>query len=223
MIHLKFKTGSVLLILFVTLISCNNKEVKLPANGVIGIQDTIYNNSTIWMFYAKKGSDTLVEFNRKNKIANTHWIFNIDRRLTLKQILPYIQEMQEKKAKPSLHDNGKITHLYYSYVDTVSHKLSMVQFDSVTYTDTIAKLKINNMKHNVLILSRLKRSLRINNQKIAMDTLGYYIKKQWDSLPLHIQVHLDKNTTYGDYIYLKAVLQQIENDSIQINTTEFVF
>ena len=219
---LKFRI-ILLFTLSISLLSCNNKKVKLPAIGVRGIQDTIYNNSAIWIFYKLNGNDTIAELNRKNKIANTHWIFNIDKRLSLKHIMPHIQKMQEKKTAPSPHDNGEITHLYYSYVDTVANKLSMVLFDSIHYnTNTEFKLDTTFKNYKQLKIEYSKTKLSVNNNSISMSNLNSYIKKSFDSIPLQIYLDLDKNISYGQYIYLKAILEQVKNDSIVMNNMEFV-
>jgi len=213
----------IILLLLISFTSCK-KDVKLPIIGIRGIQDTIYNNSAIWIFYKATGNDTIAELNRKNKIANTHWIFNVDRRLSLKHIIPHIQKMQERKAAPSPHDNGEITHMYYSYVDTLANKLSMVLFDSIQY-NTSSEFKsdplFQNYKH-LRIEYNKANLLTVNDSLIAMNQLNNYIKSNLDSIPLYLYLNLDKNTSYGQYIHLKATLEHVKNDSIVVANEEFV-
>jgi len=99
---------NILILVALITVSCQQKSVQLPTLDVKGIQDTVYNNSKIWLFYTLKGSDTIVELNKNNSIANTHWIFNIDKRLLLKHVVPFVQQLQGKKEKPSMQDNGEI-------------------------------------------------------------------------------------------------------------------
>lgn len=192
--------------------------------GVSGIQDTIYNNSKIWLFYKLEGNDTIVEMNKNNKIANTHWIFNIDKRLTLKHILPHIKKLQEKKATPSIHDNGKITHLYYSYVDTVANKLSLVLFDSVKYITLENNLSISLNKDFKHLQIHVKNNIiTANDSVIAIDAINQYLSKQVDSTKLKIYLTFDRNVWYQNYIHLKATLQNLKNDSIVFNNSEYVY
>ena len=192
--------------------------------GVSGIQDTIYNNSKIWLFYKLEGNDTIVEMNKNNKIANTHWIFNIDKRLTLKHILPHIKKLQEKKATPSIHDNGKIAHLYYSYVDTVANKLSLVLFDSVKYITLENNLSISLNKDFKHLQIHVKNNIiTANDSVIAIDAINQYLSKQVDSTKLKIYLTFDRNVWYQNYIHLKATLQNLKNDSIVFNNSEYVY
>jgi len=211
----------ILTLLITVTISCNQKNVKLPMLAVHGIQDTIYNNSKIWIFYKIEVNDTIAEINKNNKIANTHWLFNIDKRLSLKHIIPTIKKLQEKKEKPSMHDNGEVTHQYYSYVDTVSNKLSLVLFDSVKYVTTKEIVSLNdNFKH--IQINQLKNNIYINNTIVDIDTVNQYLSDQIDSVKLQIHLNFNKNVNYQNYIHLKAMLQNIENDSIVIDKNEVV-
>lgn len=75
-----------LIIAFFSIIfmSCSKKSVQLPLIDSDGISD-IYNHSSIWLFFEENENDTLAVLNKNNKVINTQWIFNIDRRLTMKQ------------------------------------------------------------------------------------------------------------------------------------------
>jgi len=216
--------GGLLILIFVTL-SCQQKSVQLPALDVIGIQDTVYNNSKIWMFYSLKGNDTIVELNKNNSIANTHWIFNIDKRLLLKQVVPKIQQLQAKKEKPSMHDNGEISHSYYSYVDTISNKLSLILFDSVKFITTQSEnfdslSPPDNFRH--LSIQNTNNGIIVNNINIDINKINDYLSEQLDSVSLKIHLNFDKNLSYQDYIHLKALLQNIKSDSIIFDHKEFV-
>jgi len=88
-------------ILFLTsflILSCSKKNVELPIIGQKGI-DRVYNNTKVWIFFKKQKSDTIAILNKNNIISTTNWIFNIDKRLPLKKIVPLIQQMQKEHAK----------------------------------------------------------------------------------------------------------------------------
>ena len=40
-----------LIIVLIIATCCENKSVKLPTLGITGIQDPIYDNSKVWMFF----------------------------------------------------------------------------------------------------------------------------------------------------------------------------
>jgi hypothetical protein len=206
-------------------LGCQKKEVMLPTLGITGIQDTIYDNSKIWIFFEVEGSDTIAKLNKNNSIANTHWIFNIDKRLSLKHVIPKIQQLQVKKAKPSMHDNGKLMHSYYSYLDTAAQKLSFVLFDSVKYiTDNPLKLEqiSKDSIFDHLILDYNKKGVFIAGQKIEMDNLKSQLEKNLNTSKLKIHLSFDKELSYQNYIHLKALLFHLENDSIIIAKEEYI-
>ena len=74
------------------LISCNKKEIKIPTLDAKGIQE-IHNHSQVWFFFEIKNNDTIAKLNKKNTISTTHWIYNIDKKLALKSIIPSIDDV----------------------------------------------------------------------------------------------------------------------------------
>ena len=219
------KVLGVLFIIVLTIISCQQKSVELPTLGVKGIQDTIYNNSKIWIFYKLEGNDTIAELNKNNSVANTHWVFNIDKRLSLKKVIPNVQVLQAKKEKPSMHDNGELMHNYYSYVDTLSNKLSLILFDSIQYVteksinrDSI--LKQDQFKH--LFIDSKTDNVFINDQLIEKDKIEDIISRQLDSGYIKINLSFDKGIQFQHYIFIKALLQNIKSDSMIISNKEYI-
>jgi len=222
----KMKVLTVLTIVVFITLSCKQKSVQLPTLDVVGIQDTIYNNSKIWIFYNLNGNDAIAELNNNNSVANTHWIFNIDKRLSLKQVIPLIQQLQAKKEKPSMHDNGEITHSYFSYVDTISNKLSLILFDSIKY---IRDKSINRdyiltsteFKH--LLIDYKSTDIYVNNVRVKKCGIKDYISKQLNKRILKIDLRFEENISYQNYLNIKALLQNIKNDSLIISNREFIY
>ena len=214
-----------MIFLLISTLGCQKKDVILPTLGITGIQDTIYDNSKVWIFFKVVGNDTIAELNKNNSIANTHWIFNIDKRLSLKHVIPKIQQLQVKKAKPSMHDNGKLMHSYYSYVDTAAQKLSLVLFDSVKYI-TDSELKLEPISKDSifghLILDFNKRGIFIGGQEVEMHNLKSLLEKNLNSRKLKIHLRFDKELSFQNYIHLKALLSNLENDSIINAKEEFI-
>ena len=86
----------ILIIGFWSLFSCQEKEVLLPQLDRT-ITAIIEDHSPIYMFFKTEATDTLIDVNRKNAISSTNWIFNIDKRLPLRLVVPEIQKLQAKK------------------------------------------------------------------------------------------------------------------------------
>ena len=89
-----------LLVLTIFLGSCSKKNVLLPETENSNITE-IKDVSAAYLFYDETKKDSL-EFNRKNLISTTNWLVNIDKRLTLKQILPHLIYLQNKQNKDSV-------------------------------------------------------------------------------------------------------------------------
>jgi hypothetical protein len=83
------------IILFLSLLSCKDKAVLLPQVDQ-SIVTTLNDHSPIYMFLKTEGKDTLIDVNRKNSISSTNWIFNIDKRLPLRLVVPEVIKLQAK-------------------------------------------------------------------------------------------------------------------------------
>jgi len=101
------------IILFTFLmIGCAKKELKIPTLAEKGIQE-LHNHSQVWLFFEVKNTDTMAVINKKNTISTTHWIYNIDKRLPLKAIIPSIIKLQDKHANSMHSEKGMFD--YFSY------------------------------------------------------------------------------------------------------------
>ena len=113
----------VLILLSTFSFSCAERELQLPvitANDITEILDV----SPIYMFY-DEATDS-VDFNRKNMISTTNWLVNIDKRLTLKQILPHLQYLQEKRRGDGMHKNENAKN-YFTCFNEDAKSLSFIE------------------------------------------------------------------------------------------------
>ncbi|MGB5420208.1 MAG: hypothetical protein WBN21_15385, partial [Algibacter sp.] len=86
-----------LLIILTVLFSCgSDKVIQLPEISHSEITE-ILDVSPAYLFYDETQVDS-IELNRKNLISTTNWLINVDKRLTLKQVIPHIKYLQDKKA-----------------------------------------------------------------------------------------------------------------------------
>ena len=214
-----------ILVLGVLIAGCQNKSVKLPVLDVTGIQDTIYNNTQVWIFFERQGNDTVTKLNRNNTVSTTHWVFNIDRRLTLKQIVPHLQDLFAKREKPSLHQSEDPVYNYFSYVDTLSNRLSMVLFPNTEYiTDTPFSYNSTGVTENnrEALIRQSPSGIYLDSELTAADNIQKELLKLKDTSRLNVHLTFDKNLSYQDYMHLKAILQNVKNDSIYIDEKEYV-
>jgi len=88
----------VFIIVLLSLFACQKKAVLLPQieqSIVTSVQD----HSPIYMFFKTERKDTLIDVNRKNSISSTNWIFNIDKRLPLRLVVPELVKLQAKRRE----------------------------------------------------------------------------------------------------------------------------
>lgn len=220
-----------LLLILILIFSCTKKEVKLPVLAEKGIQE-LHNHSQVWLFFEIENKDTIAIVNRKNTISTTHWIYNIDKRLPLKAIIPSIIKLQDKHAN-SMHSE-KGMHDYFSYSDTISKKLSFLEFDGVIFkTDSF--LSKPYIKDHIANYSNYNNiSLIFTNTKNWIDdspvekrelkqALNKFIEFSAEGKQIMLHLNFTKNISYQNYMYFKTTLNNLCNEVIKINKLEFIF
>lgn len=228
------KSFLIYLLFFATILltSCQKKEIKIPVIGVSGIQE-VSNFSEVWMFMKIQEQDTVLQLNDHNLIGATNWIFNIDKHLTLEQLVPKIQYFQEKRIKKSLHSKEGFNN-YLSYADTLSNTLSFVDishiqfhFDSIQSRNTILKnLDFYRNFDNYHLLFGV-HTYYINGIKIAKTDFFVTLQEQIAFTKSENQVlcHLNFNQkiSYQEYISIKTQLLQLKKNSILLDANEYIF
>ena len=221
----------VLLLVPVLLLNCAKRDVKLPTLAVEGIQE-IYNHSQVWLFFERNKDDTIAVVNRKNTISTTHWIFNIDKRLTLKTIVPSIMELQDKHAN-SMHSKEGM-HNYFSYADTISKKLSFFEFDTVIYKpdSILSKFYLKTKSTDYLDFHNIHltfnpASVWINDTKIEKSafkaTFSEFIAVASKGKQIMVHLNFNQNILYQDYLFYKTMLTAFNSELIFTNPMEFIF
>ncbi len=199
---------------------CAKKSVKLPLLNVPGIQDVIYDNTQIWMFYDEETPTPSLSLNKHNKISGTHWIFNIDKRLPMHLVVPELKKLLDKRKKPGMHSVDKVLFNYFSYVDSVQDALSMVKFDAINYSSEVNES--TNSEDSTALIKDLKideSDFSINDSLIKPDHLAGYFDKQTANT-IRIALSFDENITYARYVFVKAILANLLNDRIRLSATE---
>lgn len=220
------------IILFTFLmIGCAKKELKIPILAEKGIQE-LHNHSQVWLFFEVKNNDTVANVNRKNTISTTHWIYNIDKRLPLKAIIPSIIKLQDKHANSMHSEKGMLD--YFSYSNTISKRLSFLEFDGVTF-ETINEIsqKVLEEKaseypnYNNIHLVFNQNKVLINavetDQSNFKNELTALLKLTDESKQSMLYLNFNQNLSYQDYLFYRTIIHNLSNENILVNRTEVIF
>jgi len=210
-------------ILFLTsflILSCSKKNVELPIIGQKGIAK-VYNNTKVWIFFKKKELDTIAILNKNNVISTTNWIFNIDKRLPLKKIVPLIQQMQKEHAKITIHSVDGVFN-YYSYADTIGKHYSFIKF---TTKFSIGKPQFEPSKNEKNIdLIFYKKKFTINNLSFNYPLLANKLDSiSRDSITHTLNLAFQNNLDFQNYLTIKLFIEKIKNQFTNFNKKEIIF
>lgn len=198
----------VVIVVLISLFSCAEKEVLLPQVEKT-IVDKIEDHSPIYMFFKSEAKDTLIEVNRKNSISSTNWIFNIDKRLPLRLVIPEIMKLQAKK-EGSAHKN-EASENYFSYSDSIHKQLAFISFTRV-------KFKLEQPKSGVNIYFAKSNRVFVNSTEVKKEDLVNYLEHLPTDKPLHYNFCFDKTADYGSFIKNMVFIQSLE---IEMKIMEF--
>lgn len=228
---LKMKKN-LILILFIICFSCGkDKVVLLPEidhSEITEIKDV----SLAYLFYDETKKDS-VELNRKNLIVSTNWLVNVDKRLTLKQAIPHIKFIQDKKRNSS-HKNEKAKN-YFTCNDTSRKNLGFIEFTTTNYYNEKPKMIFSDISD--LDYSGNIHSIDFENNEEILILLGYSVDiniktnrtslqkeiKKLDSVKGRIILNFNKNLKFQDYIIIKSKLSELNLEKVTISNNEFIY
>lgn len=210
---------------FILISACSkDKAVLLPVINGSGITE-ITDVSPAYIFYDETQKDS-VELNRSSLIISTNWLVNIDKRLTLKQALPSIIKLQEKKRGAGMHKNESAKN-FYTCNDTTIKNLGFIEFTDVVYNnkntlDTtegsyaieifgLDNIAIHSMNHKIVNLK--SEDLLDSLQQLASSSTA---QKQFT-------LNFNSKVSFQDYITIKSKLIKLKSDNLAINKNEFIF
>ena len=223
----------VIIVALLSLFSCAEKEVQLPQAEVSVLKD-IVDHSPIYMFFEiKNEKDTIINVNRKNSISSTNWIFNIDKRLPLKLVIPEVMKLQEKKANSAHSKKDAID--VFSYSDSIRKNLAFFPFTEVKfkYDKDFSKFFIKKNAsqympyHNFTVNFNKKNAITIDGIEVDRNEFVAFIKEfsdfTIDGKLIMLHLNFDKNLSYGDYLNNKILAWKATNDKVQIASYEFIY
>jgi len=158
----------------------------------------------------------LIAVNRKNTIISTNWLFNIDKRLPLKLVVPEIKKLQEKKEN-SEHKN-KAAENYFTYMDSEKKTLAFMPFTETVY-------KLVKPTFGVIVFIKSISEIRVNGVKVNKEDLQSYLISIESDKPNKFQFCFSKELLFEDYlkatIFLKSLKFQLP--ILQTSNQEFIY
>lgn len=204
-------------LLLISLFSCGKKEVQLPQLNETVVVD-VKDHSPIYMFFKTEEKDTLIEVNRSNSISSTNWLFNVDKRLPLKLVIPEIQKLQAKKNKSSY--KKETSENYFTYMDSKKKILAFLPVVGVEYRLEKAVLGMNT------IYFTANGKIFFNNQEVQNTELEKYLNDLSVEKETEIFVGYDKNMNFEKYLKSRMIAKKIAITKLGLSinyTKEFVY
>ncbi|WP_340154431.1 hypothetical protein [uncultured Winogradskyella sp.] len=230
-----------LLILFC--FSCNSERVLLLPEIENAEVTEVLDVSPGYIFYDETQPDSTL-LNRKNLIITTNWLINVDKRLTLRQAMPHIKFLQDKKRNAEMHKNEDAKN-YFSCSDTSIGNLGFLEFTDVNYElihVSRDSIRFHAAKSNLAETSVISELLtpesylviKKENKADFENLISPILQQKKDSalalpdenmkiLGFSINIYFDKNLSFQDYISIKSKFEKLNTDKLKIITNEFIF
>ncbi len=229
------KKKYLIIIATIFFLSCGNeKSVLLPE-----IENTkitkILDVSPAYIFYNEAQPDS-VGLNRKNLIGTTNWLFNIDKRLTLEQVIPKIKFLQDKKRNAEIHKNENAKN-YYTCNDTSIQNLGFIEFTDVFYQNCSLrdyfkdKERFEKMSVALNVISMNSYSLETSYNEHSDTRVYSNIEDVIKEIKKHFKTEQDfklyslfhSKLSFQEYITIKSKIQDIEDEGIPLDKNEFIY
>lgn len=219
------------LLIILMCFSCNNERVLLLPEIEHAEITEILDVSPAYIFYDDTQPDSTL-LNRKNLIGTTNWLVNVDKRLTLRQAMPHIKFLQDKKRNAEVHKNENAKN-YFTCNATSIHNLGFIDFTDITYEfSEPADKSIKRSKSSSNGISKL--TLEINEENIVklkseinsimeILELSKSISDEMKITGMALDLYFEENLSFQDYISVRLKLSKLETHKIIISTTEFIY
>lgn len=190
-----YRFFSVLVILFF-FISCKKEQVQLPKSDKTILKD-IKDHSPVYMFFRVNEKDTVIEVNRQNTISSTNWVYNIDKRLPLKLVIPEIIKLQEKKKNSSHKKKGAID--VFSYADSIGNNLAFFPFTKLQF-------KVKKPVNGIELYLNKKNEILVNGKLHPQNSIEKYLEDEVEVSELSkIYIAVDENASFD--LLLKTLIE----------------
>lgn len=223
------KIYSFFLLLF--LIGCQNQSVQLPIADSTIVSGMV-NHSAIYLFYEEKEGKPVAVLNDKNRIGTTNWVFHIDSRLPLKEVITHVTTLQSKKAS-GMHKN-ETDQNYFTYMNNRDKTLAFIPFSNINYAFdsyfSTLYVKENSDYHQhfeVITLRFSEKEVMINGNLVQDDDMQLYLEDYiLTTAPnrrVLLYLNFNQETTFGRYLNRLVFLEKIKSDWVNIAPTHFIY
>jgi len=228
---MKALSGIIILLL---LLNCSNERVvqlpEIETSEITEVRDV----SAAYLFYDESYPDSTL-LNRKNLISTTNWLINVDRRLSLKQVIPHIQFLQHKKSSGKLHKNEKARN-YYTCNDSSINNLGFIDFTTTTYEDYNPNfIGLGNLNAPPYLKLTIHKDGSVGLAEIEND----FIKQSWEPITVVNQdafklllkesnlkfllLTFDEQALFQTYVRYKSYTEALKNEGYLVAKTEYLF
>ncbi|WP_142783497.1 hypothetical protein [Changchengzhania lutea] len=222
----------VFLIILSVLLSCGKEKIiHLPEISHSKITD-IPDVSAAYLFYDEAQKDS-VELNRKNLISTTNWLVNVDKRLSLKQVIPQIKFLQDKKNNSSHKKEN--TKNYFTCNDTSRKNLGFIEFTDVVYHKESSNALFKNRHEE--IDSKLEIGINFySNEKIHIINASsepFIIETDFKDLISELKkmdrpnskayLNFNASLKFQKYIHYKSSILNTAFNHLEISNHEFIY
>lgn len=213
--------------------SCTHEKTVLLPEIVNADITEVLDVSPVYLFYDETKNDS-IEMNRKNLIGTTNWLVNVDKRLTLGQVIPKIIFLQNKKRNGEVHKNENAKN-YYTCNDTSIKNLGFLEFTEIIYKTgyvfpNVASDYENPRENRIIIDFRNVRDIKLvtlSKDSILKKSTLKTLKQDLEHLPndqvYEFIVNINSKLTFQDYITFKSTLSQINSSTMTLNENEFIY
>ena len=212
--------------------SCQ-KEVQLVKAGRT-VDSTVVDHSPVYLFMETKGTDTIIDVNRKNTIGTTNWIFNIDKRLPLKLVIPEVIKLQQKREGAQLHKNEDAKN-YFSYTDSVQKTLAFMPFKEISYaynsyfSSFYVKENVDYHQHfqTFYVNFRKDSTVSVDGNEVEAHELYDFLKEytafSGQGKRILIYLNFDEDLSFDNYLSKVIWLKELEHETCTIAPTHFIY
>ncbi|WP_299119189.1 hypothetical protein [uncultured Winogradskyella sp.] len=203
--------------------SCNNERVlQLPEIENAQVTEVL-DVSPAYIFYDETQPDSTL-LNRKNLIITTNWLVNVDKRLTLRQAIPRIKFLQDKKRNAEMHKNENAKN-YFSCNDTSIQNLGFIEFTDTYYNyknqevpndETSIVMMVENLS-NITFSTSFDLNIVLSKENISH--VLEIIRKNYKN-DTTLTLSINENLTFQEYITLKNTLAPFHD---RISNNEFIY
>lgn len=221
-----------LLFILLTFSCVQEKTVLLPEIVEADVTEVL-DVSPIYIFYDETKKDS-IDLNKNNIISTTNWLVNVDKRLTLGQVIPEIIALQDKKRNAEIHKNENSKN-FYTCNDTSIKNLGFLDFTPVIYKTNYVLPNVspdydNPREQRIIIDFRSANDIKLvsvfKDSVIKQSSLPH-LKDDISALPkdasYEFYLNINDQLNFQDYITFKSALSKVAAENMAINDNEFIY